>query len=728
MSAVTREVVSRLRDQAVDVNDDAGRMMLPEHAVKDFLRAHGLRCPRGVTIDAHESAPFGCSELHEPLVVKAFGPGLVHKSDVGAVCLDVERSGLETCIKQMAGRLADAGLSASGFLVEEQVPAGPELLLGVVRRDPFGLLVVFGVGGTMTEIADRTSARMFPLTRSDAAAMVRALPAGVRAGARTGVAIDEAALIEFLLTMAGPDGVVAAGHDLIDEFECNPIIARGADFHVVDARMILTSTDAESGPAAGADTDFGPLFAPRTVAVAGASSSRLAFGNRFLAAYRAAGWTEGLYAVHPSANEIDGVPAVSSLEEIPGGVDYLLSAVAADATPELVRRAGEHARFIQVTASGFSEMGNDSLTAELVEAASASNVRVLGPNCMGVVSPQGRQTFLLNSPTTGGTVSVVSQSGSLASEIVLSGAARGLGIGKLVTVGNAVDVTTGELLAWLENDEDTEVIGLYVEGIRDEHFVASLQRLRGRKPVVVLAGGLSEQGARAVASHTGAMAGEDRVWAALSASLGVTVVQTLEHFLAALRYAEYDVQRRRSAAESPAASATGALVVGPGGGASVLATDAFDARGVSLTPLAGPARAGVADLGYGAGTSAANPVEVPIGPGAPSSAFERLVPAVSAHQSFADIVLHVNIQSWYAFGDGGISSLLDVIASAGRLATAGPRVGVVVRSLDAAWSDHGVQVRSACVRAGLPFFRDFDEAAIAVASAQLRDRVWSGVR
>ncbi|WP_413658501.1 acetate--CoA ligase family protein [Nocardioides sp. Bht2] len=709
---------------AVEVGDSGQRMMVPEHAVKSFLREQGIRCPRGISVSDDEVATTAFAELREPLVVKAFGPGLVHKSDVGAVSLDVGRSDLEASIAKMRVRLDGAGVPAAGFLVEEQVPKGAELLLGIVRRDPFGLLVVFGVGGTMTEIADRTVSRMYPLSRKDATEMVRALPAGVRAGSRTGVPIDEQSLVEFLVAMAGPQGVIGGVEELVDEFECNPIIARGADFHVVDARMILTVTDEVRAATAPSTTDFGPLFSPRAVAVAGASSTRLAFGNRFLAAYKAAGWTEGLYAVHPTADEVDGVPAVRSVSEVAGGVDYLLSAVAATATPGLVRESGEHARFIQVTASGFSEIGNDHLTDALVDAASGSDVRVLGPNCMGVFSPAGRQSFLLNTPTQGGPVSVISQSGSLASEIVLSGAARGLGLGKLVTVGNAVDVSTGELLAWLADDEDTEVIGLYVEGVSDDHFMTTLRRLQGRKQVVVLVGGLSVQGARAVASHTGAMAGEDRVWAALADSLGVTVVRSLEDFLAALTYAEVDARRRALAPSS--AGAVGALVVGPGGGASVLATDAFDARGVALTPLTPEPRAALASLGYGAGTSVANPVEIPIGPGAPATAFESLLAQVTAHQVFADIVMHINVQSWYAFGGGGIGNLLEVVESAGRVASAGARVGVVVRSLDAARADHGTLIREACVAAGLPLFRDFDEAAVAVAAAQRFDQARRG--
>src|SRR5439155_532815 len=195
----------------------------------------------------------------------------------------------------------------------------------------------------------------------------------------------------------------------------------------------------------------------------------------------------------------------------------------------------------------------------------------------GVYAPGGRQTFMLDSPREVGHVSVISQSGGLAGDIVKAGNERGLRYSKLVTVGNAIDVAPGELLEAFVDDADTKVVGMYLEGARDaERLVAALRALnRNRKPVALLVGGLSRQGAHAVASHTGSLAGDHRVWEAVSAATGATVTTTLEDFLAVLVY----LQRY---ADHPGTGDGAVVVMGPGGGASVLATDACDRAGLEV--------------------------------------------------------------------------------------------------------------------------------------------------
>ena len=183
--------------------------------------------------------------------------------------------------------------------------------------------------------------------------------------------------------------------------------------------------------------------------------------------------------------------------------------------------ARDHAAFAHVISGGFGESGPDGEQLEhgLLTAARNAGLRLLGPNCLGVFAPKGRQTFQLGAPTEVGTVSVISQSGGLAGDIVKAGDRRGLRFSKLVTVGNAIDVGPAELLEYLVDDTDTEVIGLYLEGTgAGTRLVDALRGAAGHKPVVVLAAGSTAQGSAAVASHTGAMTGERRSWEAVAAS------------------------------------------------------------------------------------------------------------------------------------------------------------------------------------------------------------------
>jgi acyl-CoA synthetase (NDP forming) len=698
---------------------DSDRVLVPEPVVKDALRDLGAAVPRGAAVADGADAAVAAKRLEGAVVLKAFGPGIVHKSDVGAVRVGLAADEVEAAASAMAARLAEHGITAAGFLVEEQQAAGVELIVGVVRHAGFGPAVLLGVGGTLTELVDRTVLGLFPLDDASARAMLADFPLpALLDGARGADAVDRDALVSLLLAVAGAGGLVDQLGEALVEFECNPVIVTADATVAVDARLVLNAHDARVEPAAAPVTDFTALFAPRAIAVAGASTSRETFGNRFLAAYRDAGWTDGLFAIHPDAREIDGVAAYPSVSAVPGGVDYLLVAVPAARTPDLVAQATGSARFAHVISGGFGETGGDgaALEAQLLDAARDAGVRVLGPNCMGVFSPAGRQAFQLDAPKQSGAVSVISQSGGLAGDIVKAGDRRGIRFSKLVTVGNAIDVKPGELLEWLVDDAETAVLGLYLEAAPDgRRLVSALRRAAGRKPVVLLVGGSSRQGARAAASHTGALVADARIWDAVARTTGAAIVATLEEFLAVLAFH----QRYATNAAELGASV---LIVGPGGGASVLATDACDRAGLSVTAVEDGGVAELRNLGYGAGTSVANPLEIPLGPAVAPDGLNRILDRVFAYQRYRDALLHVNVQAYYSYGTSGVTSLLALLAQLGASDWQGTRIALVLRNLECAPPDDARALADACATAELVCFRDFDEAAAAVAAAQRFDR------
>jgi acyl-CoA synthetase (NDP forming) len=708
-----------LRARAVALEGESDRVLVPEPVVKDALRDLGITVPRGVTAADGAEASVAAKRLDGAVVLKAFGPGIVHKSDVGAVRVGLATGEVEDAAAAMAAGLTEHGVTPAGYVVEEQQAPGVELIIGVVWHDSFDPVVLLGAGGTLTELVDRTVMSLYPLDEVSAWRMLADFPTpALLDGARGADPVDRDALVSLLLRVAGPGGVVEQLGDALVEFECNPVIATSDAAVAVDARLVLTARDAAVERAPAPATDFTPLFAPGAIAVAGASTSRETFGNRFLAAYRDAGWTDGLFAIHPDAREIDGVPAYPSVDAVPGGVDYLLVAVPAARTPGLVGQAAGSARFAHVISGGFGETGADgaALEEQLLAAARSAGIRVLGPNCMGVFSPGGRQTFQLDVPKEPGGVSVVSQSGGLAGDIVKAGDRRGIRFSKLVTVGNAIDVQPGELLEWLVDDPDTAVLGLYLEAAPDgRRLVSALRRAAGRKPVVLLVGGSSRQGARAAASHTGALAADARIWDAMAKATGAAVVATLEQFLAVLAF-----HQRYSTNAADADPSV--LIVGPGGGASVLATDACDRAGLTVAAVEGDAIARLRELGYGAGTSVANPIEIPLGPAVGPDAFNRVIDAVLAHRRYRDAMLHVNVQAYYSYGTSGAAPLLELLARLGASEWPGTRLALVLRNLECAPPDDAAALADACAAAELVRFRDFDEAATAIAAGQQFER------
>jgi acyl-CoA synthetase (NDP forming) len=331
---------------------------------------------------------------------------------------------------------------------------------------------------------------------------------------------------------------------------------------------------------------------------------------------------------------------------------------------------------------------------------------------MGAFSPAGRLTFQEDAPRTAGHVGVISQSGGLAGDIVKVGDLRGVHFSKLVTMGNAVDVTPGELCDFLVDDPETEVIGLYVEDPRDgAALVRALRRARGRKPVVVLVGGLSGQGGEAVASHTGSLAGDERVWQAIAASTGCTVVRTLEDFIGVLVMLQRHVHTASNDAHR-------VLIIGVGGGASVLSTDACDRAGLAVTKVDAAIQADLRAMGYGAGTSVANPLEIPFGPVAPLDAFTRVLDPILARQAFSDVLVHFNVQSYFSFGPGGADKLLPSLDMVAELAYPGARVTLVPRNIDTAPPELAAAMFARAIERGLPCYRTLDEAAVAIAAVQ----------
>jgi acyl-CoA synthetase (NDP forming) len=597
-------------------------------------------------------------------------------------------------------------------LIEELAAPGLELLIGVVRKPGFGLLATIGLGGTLTEALDDVAMRLCPLSADDAAAMLDGFRGSrLFEGVRGGPAVDREAVVRALLAIAGEGGLVEEVGPRLEELECNPVRATSNGVVALDARMVLRT--GARGEAWAPAADFDRFFHPRAVAVAGASTSgKLSFGNRALEAYRQVGWTEGLYAVHPTARDVTGVPAYPSVADIPGGVDYLLVAVPAAACGPLLTAAAGHVPFAQVITGGFREAGAEGAAMEqdLLRTAQAAGIRIVGPNCLGVYCPKGRHSFQLDCPTDAGHVSVVSQSGGLSGDIVKAGFVRGVRFSKVVAVGNSVDVTAGELVEYLLDDEDTEVIGRYLEGA-DEHgrLVTALRAAAGRKPVVALVGGLTDRGAHAVASHTGALAGDRRSWGAVSASTGTTVVQTLEDLLGSLAF----LQRYRESTE-----AGGVLVLGVGGGSSVLAADACARAGLDVAEVPAGLQDKLRERGYGLAMSVANPLEIQAGPLAPPDAWHAIVEPVLAEEPYSDLLWHVNVQPYYSYGGEGIGVLLKSIELFGENRWPATRVSIALRNLDCAPPADQQVVVDACVNARRPHFRTVDEAAVAIAAGQ----------
>lgn len=354
--------------------------------------------------------------------------------------------------------------------------------------------------------------------------------------------------------------------------------------------------------------EFMPLFAPQAVAVVGASTRGTALPNIFIRRIREFGYEGAIFPIHPTAEEIDGLPAYKSLADTPQSIDYAYIAIAAAQIAPLLAGAKGRLRFAQVISSGFGEVEEGrELQRELVDAARAGGSRLIGPNCLGLYTPRGKVTFAEVGTKDVGTVGVISQSGGLGTDIIRRGYSRGLKFSGLVTVGNCADVTPSDLLEFYFADAATRVVGMYIETAQDGRRLFEILRdACGAKPVVILKGGRTTQGRAAAASHTGALAGDDRVWIALARQTGCVLVDTLDEFIDTLLIFQ-------ALKPHPAHPTQRVALFGNGGGTSVLATDCYARLGLDVMPFGPQTIDQLAALKLPPGTSITNPVDCPVG-------------------------------------------------------------------------------------------------------------------
>lgn len=605
LDSTPEQIIARARSE--------GRAALDEASGKALLASFGIRTPHSTVVPDAEAGGRAAGQLQGPFVVKVISPDILHKSDAGGVALRLaDAAAVETAIREMAAKPTISAAAVEGWLVEEMVPPGREMVIGGLNDPEFGPMIMVGLGGIFVELLQDVSFRICPISRNDARAMLDELKGvALLRGARGEAAVDENALIEAMLALGGEDGILLRFAGQVAEADLNPIIVSSQGAVAVDARFILAGEEgfkpAKKDTSPPAREMFRPLFEPRTIAVLGASAKEVQIANTFIRRLKDFGFAGSIYPIHPQASEIEGLTAYPSMAETPEQIDYAYVAIGAQRIPEALAAGRGRCRIAQVISSGFGEIAEGrALEQELVDTARTAGIRVVGPNCLGTYSPRGGLTFPSNAPKELGRIGVVSQSGGLSTDIIKRGQWRGLRFSGLVTMGNSADVKPHELVEYYFDDPETRAVGLYIEDVREGRAFFDLLRSHpAPKPVVVLKGGRTAAGREAAASHTGALAGDNRAWEALAAQLPVALVSSVDDFIDVL----LALQHFKLRPEKPTRSV---VLFGNGGGASVLGTDAFADHGLMVRAFEGDALARLEAMGLPPGTSVLNPIDTPV--------------------------------------------------------------------------------------------------------------------
>lgn len=507
---------------------------LSESDSKDLLRTYGVPFAPERKVDDVESAVSAATELGFPVVVKLGGDAIAHKTERGLVRL---RLADEASVRDAASSLLSAATPDDGpvhLLIAPMVAGNREFIAGVLVDHQFGPTVMLGVGGVLAEAVRDVVFRPAPVTETEALRMVAELRTQALLGEFRGeAAVDVSALVACLV---GLSRLATERQDVVS-VDVNPLIAdRAGRVVAVDALVELGERVAPPGRRGHkhSDEQFKALFEPRGVLVTGASTHPGKFGFVSLHNILASGYEGAVFGTNLNGEEVLGVSTVADIAALPDdAIDLVFVCTPASANPDLLRAcAAKGVKAAFLTSAGYGEAGDEGkkLEDELVALAESLGILLAGPNGQGVVSTPAKLCAQIVAPyPPAGAIAVASQSGNFVSSFMNYARQTGVGISRAVSAGNAAALGVADLVDWYSTDSASKVSLVYVEGISDGRALMDrLGAASSRKPVVLVKGGATESGARAAASHTGALAANDAVFDGACRAGGIVRAATVE--------------------------------------------------------------------------------------------------------------------------------------------------------------------------------------------------------
>ena len=491
-----------------------------------------------------ELAALAATEIGFPVVAKLCGDAIAHKTERGLVRLKL---GSAEAVNDAAADLLAAARPEDGpvtVLVAPMVQGNRELIAGVVRDPQFGASVMLGIGGILAEAIADVVFRPAPLDRVTAHEMIADLATQKLLGEFRGeAAVDREKLVDVLVGL----GKLASERSDIASIDVNPLIVRADGVPIaVDALVEIGEPDTSIATARPrpSDAQFKALFEPQGVLVTGASTHPGKFGFVSLHNILAGGFSGGIYGTNLQGENVLGIQTVADIEQLPdNAIDLVFVCTPASANPALLRAcAAKGVKAAFLTSAGYGEAGEEGKQAEkeLIALADELGILLAGPNGQGVVSTPANLCAQIVAPyPPAGKIGVASQSGNFVSSFLNWSRSSGVGISRAVSAGNAAAVTVADYLDYYADDDATAVGLAYVEGISDGRtLMTRLASVAQRKPLVLVKGGATEGGAQAAASHTGALAANDKVFDGFCRAAGITRAETVEEaFEAAATFA-----------------------------------------------------------------------------------------------------------------------------------------------------------------------------------------------
>ena len=578
-------MVDKQKIQNIVESSKGNPKVITEESSKEILNEYGIKVPQYALVTSSDEAVKKSKEIGFPLVAKIVSADILHKTDVGGVKVGLRSEDeVKKAFDDMYHRLKEK-FDVKGVLLEKMVPNGVELIIGLQNDSQFGPSIMVGLGGIYTELLKDVSFRVLPITKDDAIKMLNSLRGrDILKGFRGSKAVNMDMISEAIVNI-GTLGVDLAGK--YESIDFNPVVVYPDGYFVVDAKIILkekSSDDAISK--ASPDASFMDLFFnAKSVALVGASPEPGKIGNSVMESLVKHDYKGKVYPVNAKGYpEIMGVKAYKNLLDIKDPIDVVIVTVDLKFVPDLLAECGKkNIHNMVIISGGGKELGGERAAIEkrVQDLSRELNVRIIGPNCIGIFNGENRldcafQGHLRMIRPRQGNVAFLSQSGTVG--IAFMETADAFGLSKMISYGNRSDVDEADMIHYLAQDPDTNVIGLYVEGLGDgRKFMNSAKNVikEYQKPIVVFKNGRSTKGAKQAASHTGSLGGSFAVISGAFEQTGIISVDSYEELTSALKALTWQ----------PVPKGNRIAMVTNGAGPIIAAIDNFERLNLELAQL-----------------------------------------------------------------------------------------------------------------------------------------------
>jgi len=543
--------------------------------------AYGIPVPKeGVAKSASEAAKIA-TDMGFPVVMKIVSPDILHKTEAGGVVVGVKTAA--DAEKNYAAILANARKYKSdakieGIQIQQMLLGGQEVIVGAVTDGSFGKLVAFGLGGVLVEVLKDITFRLAPATKQDALSMLDGIQAHeMLKGVRGSEPANRDAIADIIVNVSK----LVTDFPEIAEMDLNPVFATGTNAIAADVRIVVDFAPKPPRPRPNHDDivrQMNRIMNPKSVAVIGASSESGKIGNSVMKNLINGGYKGEIFPIHPKADEILGKKVYRSVKDISGEVDIAVFAIPASLVAGALIECGEK-RVVGaiLIPSGYAETGNVKGQEEIQAIGQKYGIRLMGPNIYGFYyTPANLCATFCTAYDVKGSAALSSQSGGIGMAIIGFSRSAKMGVSAIVGVGNKSDIDEDDLLTFFEQDDNTQIIAQHCEDLKDGRAFAEVaKRVSKKKPIVVLKAGRTAAGAKAASSHTGALAGNDKIYEDVFNQSGVIRARSLRDML----------EFARGLPILPTPKGENVVIITGAGGSGVLLSDACIDNKLSLMTI-----------------------------------------------------------------------------------------------------------------------------------------------